>query len=216
MIILHKHKNEDNLIHIEPAKKAREWMTPHAYRCLPLSIANEIGWDVISPCDLEVKLFGDNTINGIEVDNGNDYFKSHFGCHTVTLQMRNYIWKSDNPDISLLIMPIPNSDHHDWRALTAIIEIEALDYPWFITIQFPPEYGKYKIKKGTPIARIIPISISLTQQNLIEQHISDELRVKENQLSKKRQNSGNEWLRFYHDNVKFKKVKVNGIAKRNT
>jgi hypothetical protein len=39
---------------IRPAPLTRPWMDRiadnHAYRCLPLNIANSHGWEVLSPC----------------------------------------------------------------------------------------------------------------------------------------------------------------------
>jgi len=43
---------------IVPARASREWMDDfsdrHAYRCLPLSIANAHGWDILCPIAVAV------------------------------------------------------------------------------------------------------------------------------------------------------------------
>ena len=44
----------DNPLPLRAASVSREWMDRipdrHAYRCLPLNIANSHGWEIASPC----------------------------------------------------------------------------------------------------------------------------------------------------------------------
>jgi hypothetical protein len=51
-----------NPLPLRPAPVARDWMDRvpdrHAYRCLPLNIANAHGWEVASPCAFEVEWDG--------------------------------------------------------------------------------------------------------------------------------------------------------------
>ena len=48
----------DNPLPLRAAPPSRDWMDRipdrHAYRCLPLAIANAHGWEVACVCDLEV------------------------------------------------------------------------------------------------------------------------------------------------------------------
>ena len=47
---------------LRPASVSRDWMdripNRHAYRCLPLNIANSHGWEIGAPCDLEISWDG--------------------------------------------------------------------------------------------------------------------------------------------------------------
>jgi hypothetical protein len=63
--------------HIQQASLRRDWMdatyNKHAYRCLPVSMANVSGWEILLPCDVVVKWDGGNSvptlISGEEHDN---------------------------------------------------------------------------------------------------------------------------------------------------
>ena len=51
---------------IVPARAARAWMDAtdqrYAYRCLPLSIANASGWEVLCPVGFEASWRGDDAL----------------------------------------------------------------------------------------------------------------------------------------------------------
>ena len=51
---------------IKQSRLMRDWMdatyNKHAYRCLPLSMANVNGWEILLPCDVVVKWDGGNTV----------------------------------------------------------------------------------------------------------------------------------------------------------
>src|ERR1700746_1480461 len=54
-----------------PARASRQWMDDfpdrHAYRCLPLSIANASGWEVLCPIPIEILWNGGMTGDDIRV-----------------------------------------------------------------------------------------------------------------------------------------------------
>src|SRR5437016_13852970 len=56
---------------IVPARASRAWMDAfpdrHAYRCLPLSIANSHGWDILCPAPLEIEWNGGPAIEDLTV-----------------------------------------------------------------------------------------------------------------------------------------------------
>src|SRR5690554_1706288 len=58
-------------VQIRPAPKRRTWMdqTPEwfAYRCLPLSIANAHGWEILCPASFEVVWDGRPSKEGVTV-----------------------------------------------------------------------------------------------------------------------------------------------------
>ena len=51
---------------IQQSRLMRGWMddtyNKHAYRCLPLSMANVNGWEILLPCDVVVKWDGGDTV----------------------------------------------------------------------------------------------------------------------------------------------------------
>src|SRR5512134_122552 len=89
---------------VKPASSTRAWMdaTPdrHAYRCLPLAIANAHGWEVLAPCAFEVTWNGgplarDLTVRAAEEFPGFEHFaRSHFADGIVTLHV-GYLVRTD-------------------------------------------------------------------------------------------------------------------------
>ena len=54
---------------VRPARAKRQWMDDfvdrHAYRCLPLSIANSHGWEVLCPIPVEIRWNGGMKVEDI-------------------------------------------------------------------------------------------------------------------------------------------------------
>ena len=54
-----------------PAPTTRAWMDSindnHAYRCLPLNIANSHGWEILSPCAFEATWSGGKSASAISL-----------------------------------------------------------------------------------------------------------------------------------------------------
>ena len=75
-----------------PGKTKREWMddTPgkFAYKCLPLNIANQHGWDFPCPCDIEMFWSGQNALEAVHIrhmaPDGAKVARSAFGNGPVT------------------------------------------------------------------------------------------------------------------------------------
>jgi len=55
-----------------PARPDRAWMDAyparHAYRCLPLAIANTYGWELVCPANLSIQWNGGPSISDIRID----------------------------------------------------------------------------------------------------------------------------------------------------
>ena len=59
----------------------------HAYKCLPLVIANQWGWQILCPTDVVVTWDGDPNLSGLHIDVAPQYLpaiKSQFGTGIVT------------------------------------------------------------------------------------------------------------------------------------
>ena len=76
---------------IRPARPKREWMdrTPdnYAYRCLPLSAANTMGWEILNPVNCEFRWNGLTPHQQVFVYKERELRfgpKSHFGTGVVT------------------------------------------------------------------------------------------------------------------------------------
>jgi Family of unknown function (DUF6065) len=88
--------HEDDWAPIRPARRERGWMDEepygkYAYRCLPLVIANQYGWEILSTHHIRAHWDGTSGREGVVVENlrgdGLLHAKSHFGLGVVTFQI---------------------------------------------------------------------------------------------------------------------------------
>lgn len=203
---------------IVSSKKQREWMNEsvHAYRCVPLSIANTFGWDIFLPKDLDVEWNGSNkNRSDIKIYKNNHIYDSHFASGTFTIQVA-YTWKTSE-DYQIMVMPYPNPDQYDIVSLTAIIETDRLMYPWFLTCKVTRP-GRYKLKAGTPIARVIPIKIRDTVNCSInltsEPEEYKEYREWQANMRNKIDRTKEDWQKFYHKVARWTSVITPKIGRK--
>src|SRR6187397_250867 len=79
--------HEDDFAPIRPARRERKWMEDadkkSPYRCLPLVVANQYGWEILSTHHLRAEWDGTSTYEGLCVESlGGDgpvHCYSHFG-----------------------------------------------------------------------------------------------------------------------------------------
>lgn len=159
MSAIHLYPLMDSTLTVEPAKKMREWMNQnvHSYRCVPIAIANQLGWDIILDRKVVAEWNGGNSLEDVSVLVGNGVAKSHFGSGTITIDV-GYTWHTENGK-QLLIIPVPNDDsYRNFQALSAIVESDKLKYPWFLSVRLV-NTGITVIEAGTKLCRVFPISI---------------------------------------------------------
>ena len=131
--------------------KREKFYPGHAYKCLPLTEANRYGYDLYVDEDIDVEWLGGPQSDDIIIHAGPA--KPHFGIGTFTLDGAGDIWKVPE-GYDLMVTPVPNSDHIDqFTSLTALIEADWLNYPWFLSIRLTKP-GRVIIAAGTPLARV--------------------------------------------------------------
>ena len=77
---------------LRPSPPRRHWMDelPHAYKCLPLVIANQWGWQILCPTDIVITWSGDPNLAGLQIDVAPQFLpaiKSQFGSGIVTFSL---------------------------------------------------------------------------------------------------------------------------------
>lgn len=147
---------------IEPASVRREWMDQsagrHAYRCLPLTIANSYGWVILCPFDLIVGWDGGAGTQSLtthwsgEEAHGN-FAVSNFGQGIVTFHP-GYIFQTP-PGMALLVGGPPNAPKHGIAPLTGVVETDWLPYPFTMNWKMT-EPGIVRFQKGEPFCHLIP------------------------------------------------------------
>lgn len=151
---------------LRPASVRREWMDRipdhHAYRCLPLNIANSHGWEIASPCAFEVEWDGDPDVHGMAIRALDGYpdvstvAVSHFAHGIVTFYL-SYLFRTE-PEWNLLATGPFNSPKDGISPLTGIIETNWLPYPFTMNWQMTRR-GKVRFEKGEPLCVIFPVRV---------------------------------------------------------
>lgn len=196
---------------IVPAKKARDWMDPHAYRCLPITAANAYGWDLVLTEEVTFHWNGGKARTDIEIiGDGEHNASSHFGGGTVTFPV-GYAWHTE-PGIHLMVGPQLNPEKTFFQTISAVIETDTLRYPWFLTIR-AMQRGTTILPPGTILGRVYPVRISdVTEATIAEAVEPEEFRLAREQQAVDRTESvkadPKAWLRFYHDQVSHPNVKA--------
>jgi hypothetical protein len=192
---------------IEPGQKARGWMSPHAYKCLPMVVANSFGWDVVLADEVVVDWNGGPLTSDVEAASGAE---SAFGLGTFTVDM-GCVWHTPE-GVQLMIGPVPNEDHPDWYALSAIVETDHFDYPWFLTVRLRRP-GRYVLTAGTRVARLTPVRISdvSSAYPAFRKERDSEKEFREG-MAAARSSSTAPWIRWYHERAKFPSLRTPPFA----
>lgn len=154
-------------ITLVPSSPSREWMDNfpdrHPYRCLPLSIANAHGWDVLCPVPLEITwnggpLVSDLTIRATEPlpDSAplEHFTRSNFSRGILTLHT-GYLFRTP-PGWNLLATGPFNKPKPGIAPLTGIIETDWLPYPFTMNWQMLGP-GTVRFEKDEAFCTLVPI-----------------------------------------------------------
>ena len=149
---------------LRPAPTTRAWMDSvndnHAYRCLPLNIANSHGWEVLSPCVFEVSWTGGVSAKAITLKardgfaHLSQFVVSHFAYGIFTFHL-GYLFRTD-PGWDLFASGPLNSPKDGVAPLTGVIETDWLPYPFTMNWQMT-RAGTVRFDKDEPVCTIFPV-----------------------------------------------------------
>lgn len=165
---------------VRPARAKRQWMDDfpdrHAYRCLPLSIANASGWEVLCPIPVEIRWNGGMAKEDIEVIGLKqlpagapvDHFcRSNFSRGIVTFHL-DYVIETD-PDWGILATGPFNDPKPTATPLTGIVESDWLPYPFTMNWQLT-EPGITRFDEGEPFCFFLPIPLRVLPDTELQIH----------------------------------------------
>ncbi len=151
---------------LAPARPHRRWMDAfpdrHAYRCLPLSIANASGWEVLCPTPIEIAWTGgegaaDLTITALKPLPGGrpieHFCRSNFTRGIVTFHT-DYLFVTD-PGWDLVATGPFNDPKDNACPLTGVIEADWLPYPFTMNWQILRP-GTVRFEEGEPFCFVFP------------------------------------------------------------
>lgn len=155
--------NDDPAI-IDQISIKRKWMdetvNKHAYQCMPVSLANTLGWAISFPEDISFIWDGvcDTSDSHIQIIKGSKYCSS--ARANATVSFNTYLKITTDQDITTLVMPVPNEFNENFQCFTSLISTSfyksALPVAWRV---LKPNI-EISIPAGTPVAVFIPISLS--------------------------------------------------------
>ena len=160
-----------------PAPPLRDWMDAfpdrHAYRCLPLSIANTHGWEILSPCSFEIRWNGGPAAEDIVFRALDDFsWLEHFVVsnftHGVVTFHTGYMFRTD-PGWNLLATGPFNKPKDGIVPMTGVIETDWLPYPFTMNWNLT-RAGSVRWEKGEPFCMVFPVPQGALEQIRPEIH----------------------------------------------
>lgn len=147
---------------IRPAEKRRAWMDAtgerFAYRCLPLTIANSHGWEMLCERGFDVVWDGSPGSNGIAVtahDGGPPPARGHFGSGIVTIGPHVII--RTPPGYNLWVGGRPNSFKDGAQALSAIIETDWMPFTFSMNWKLTRPGLRVRFEQGESFCFFFPL-----------------------------------------------------------
>ncbi|MFI4973735.1 MAG: DUF6065 family protein [Caulobacterales bacterium] len=146
---------------IIPGRPQRGWMdrfaARHPYRCLPLSMANSTGWEMLCPMGFAAEWNGGAHQSDITLTPDHphpdfqDFVKSHFS-HGVLTFHPGYLFRTPE-GWSMWVMGPPNHVKDGIQPLVGLVETDWLPFPFTMNWLFTRP-GRVRFAKGEPFCFI--------------------------------------------------------------
>lgn len=149
---------------IEQVSIKRKWMDEtadkHAYQCMPISLANTLGWAISFPEDISFIWDGicDSTSTHVKIIKGHKFCSAARG--NATISFNTFLKFKTSENITTLIMPIPNNFNENAQCFTTLISTSFYDSMLPIAWKIIKPNIEIFIPAGEPIATILPISLN--------------------------------------------------------
>lgn len=163
--LLYHHDREPDII--VPGERERAWMGRHdrwPYRCLPLLIANQQGWEIRCPEEVAVEWGGRPEPASVRVLSAGPWVRGvggvlpgaagHFGHGVLTFNLRGMF--RTPPGWNLLVSGAPNHFKDAIAPLTAVVETDWLSYQWTMNWRFTRPC-RVVFARGEPFAFVVPV-----------------------------------------------------------
>lgn len=165
MLTIHIPDNYDKSLLPIPASRYRDWWednyltASHARHCLPLAMANSLGYYILSPGTFEVNWNGDlNTKADItHIETSSHYIVDNHAAFGSFAVQPSFIPVTQKPGEFVFIKGIPNQRCVPYRCMEACIEA------WWSVGNFGLVFlldhaCSFRISKGEPIAQMFVLS----------------------------------------------------------
>jgi len=203
-------KTRGALFDIQPMSIKRDWMDAtaenHAYRCFPVTQSNVIGWSLSCLQDIEFIWDGvnDQTQDRVQIFSPEGAYSGR-GQSSISLNT-GLVFRTDE-DVSIFIINPVNYFSDEFETMSSVISTSFYDNPLPLAIKAKSANKRVIIKAGTPVATIIPISLSnLNNTNIEIVNYQDpgNKRINANMSygdAAQKVNSAGKWTDWYRDAV---------------
>lgn len=198
------------IFEISPMPMKRDWMDAtsenHAYRCFPVTQANVVGYSLSCKEDIEFIWDGinDQTQDHVTIFNPERAYSGR-GQSSVSLDT-GLIFRTTE-ELSILTINPVNYFSDEFETMSSIISTSFYDNPLPLAIKARSANKRVIVKAGTPVATIIPISLTKlnnTEITIVDYKDEDRKRV-EAYISygsaAQVLNSAGEWTDWYRNAV---------------
>jgi hypothetical protein len=156
---------------IEPLNAQRQWMQDtenHAYKCLPLTMANQWGWAIFAPCGTAGVWNGKPKPGNIHfMEPKPSYALDHFGYGVLTHSLP---WVFRTPKgWDTLVTPCPNSPEMNLQGLWGIVETSWLAFTFTYNRRIIRPHEPFELRKHQPVCTIRPIQTAELERFKLEQ-----------------------------------------------
>jgi hypothetical protein len=154
--------HEDDFAPIRPARRERKWMedadNKFPYRCLPLVVANQYGWEIVSTHHFRAVWDGTSRPDGLTVENlsgdGALFASSHFGAGVLTFDIP-FLFQTPE-GWNLMVRGPTNNPKDGIVPLDGIVETDWTHSTFTMNWRFT-RAGTVEFTLGEPICLFFPI-----------------------------------------------------------
>ena len=158
---------------IEPAGLRRDWMDATivkvAYRCLPLSIANQSGWVIRSPHSFRATWIGgdEGHCTRLEPFGGDDprfsmHIRTNFGTGIVSFALP-WVFRTP-PGYGLIVRGPVNMVRRNAAPLEGLVETDWAPYTFTMNWKIVQPHIRVEFRREEPICMITPYPLELLEQ----------------------------------------------------
>ena len=148
----------------------RDWMDEtsgkFAYRCLPLTIANQIGWWVYNPVGFTAHWRGRPEAGGVQIMFDSDpglwgqWINSQFGYGIITWNTP-FLFRTQPVESRLLVTGPANYFKDGVQPLTAVIESDWMNMSFTMNWKITAPGATIRFDRGEPLFQVIPLASNL-------------------------------------------------------
>lgn len=151
----------DEPMPLRTAGRRRQWMddTPNhfAYRCLPLAVANHVGWELLCPATFTARWNGNEGLDAIKIrfeGPESPLVGSHFGHGVLTFTL-GYLFRTSKSH-NLWVKGPTNQPKDGIAALEGLIETDWAPFSFTMNWKFTRRRHTVRFEKGEPVCTVLP------------------------------------------------------------